>query len=251
MNVCSYHLQEAGATPVQELSFALATASAVLDTVRASGEVDDEDLRRGRSGASRSSSTPACASSPRSARCAPSRSSGTRSPRERYGVTDPKKRIFRYGVQVNSLGLTEQQPENNVHRILLEMLAVTLSQEGPRPRRAAAGLERGARPAAPLGPAMVAAHAADPRLRDRPPRVRATSSTARRVIEAKVEELKEAARARARAHRRHGRRDRGGRDAAPRSGRSSSRTRGASPRSRPASRSSSASTASRRASPRR
>ena len=80
------------------------------------------------SGASRSSSMPGCASSPRSARCAPSPSCGTRSRATRYGVTDPKQRLFRYGVQVNSLGLTEQQPENNVSRILIEMLAVTLSK---------------------------------------------------------------------------------------------------------------------------
>ena len=71
---------------------------------------------------------PACGSSPRCARCARSPNCGTRSPRERYGVTDPKQRLFRYGVQVNSLGLTEQQPENNVYRILIEMLAVTLSK---------------------------------------------------------------------------------------------------------------------------
>ncbi len=76
---------------------------------------------------------------------------------ERYGVADPKHRRFRYGVQVNSLGLTEAQPENNVYRILLEMLAVTLSQGRPRPRRAAARLERGAGPAAAVGPAVVAA----------------------------------------------------------------------------------------------
>ena len=71
---------------------------------------------------------PGCASSPSSARCAPSPSCGTRSPPTRYGVNDPKQRLFRYGVQVNSLGLTEQQPENNVTRILIEMLAVTLSK---------------------------------------------------------------------------------------------------------------------------
>ena len=81
------------------------------------------------SGASRSSSMPVSGSSPRSARCARSASCGTRSTAERYGVTDPKHRLFRYGVQVNSLGLTEPQPENNVYRILLEMLAVTLSRD--------------------------------------------------------------------------------------------------------------------------
>ena len=135
--------------------------------------------RRGRRGssarwsaASRSSSMPACASSPNCARCAPLPSCGTRSRRRAIGVTDAKQRLFRYGVQVNSLGLTEQQPENNVYRILIEMLAVTLSKQTPRARRAAAGLERGARPAAAVGPAMVAAHAADPRLRDRPPGIR-------------------------------------------------------------------------------
>ncbi len=72
---------------------------------------------------------PACASSPKSARCGPSSSCGTRSWRERYAITDPKQRLFRYGVQVNSLGLTEQQPENNVYRIFLQMLAVTLSRK--------------------------------------------------------------------------------------------------------------------------
>ena len=81
-------------------------------------------------------------------------------------------RRFRYGVQVNSLGLTEAQPENNVIRIVLEALGVTLSQERALPRAPAAGLERGARPAAAVGPAVVAAHPADPRLRDRPARVR-------------------------------------------------------------------------------
>ena len=83
---------------------------------------------------------------------------------DRYGVADAKLRRFRYGVQVNCLGLTEQQPENNVYRILIEMLAVTLSKARPGAGGAAAGLERGAGPAAALGPAMVAADAADPGL---------------------------------------------------------------------------------------
>ena len=91
---------------------------------------------------------------------------------ERYGVEDPKLRRFRYGVQVNSLGLTEQQPENNVYRILLETLAVVLSKSRARPRGAAAGLERGAGPAAALGPAVEPAHAADAGLRDRSARAR-------------------------------------------------------------------------------
>lgn len=127
INVCSYHLQEAGATPEQELAYALATAIAVLDTVKASGQVPDADF-------------PTVAS-----RISFFVNAGVRFVTElckmraftelwdeilktRYGVEDPKLRRFRYGVQVNSLGLTEPQPENNVYRILIEMLAVTLSK---------------------------------------------------------------------------------------------------------------------------
>jgi (2R)-ethylmalonyl-CoA mutase len=127
-NVCSYHLQEAGATPVQELAFALADALGVLDRVRARGRVDAAAF----------------------AQCVGRMSwfvnSGMRFIeemckmrafgalwdelcRERYGITDPKLRQFRYGVQVNSLGLTEQQPENNAWRILIEALGVTLSKD--------------------------------------------------------------------------------------------------------------------------
>ena len=124
------------------------------------------------SGASRSSSTPASASSKRCARCGRSRGCGTASALERYGVQDEKLRRFRYGVQVNSLGLTEAQPENNVQRIVLEMLGVTLSKDARARADPAAVLERGARPAPALGPAVVAAHAAGARLRDRPARVR-------------------------------------------------------------------------------
>lgn len=126
MNVCSYHLQEAGATPEQELAFALATACAVLDQVK--GQVPAEDF-------------PELVS-----RISFFVNAGIRFVTEmckmrafvdlwdeitetRYGVADPKLRRFRYGVQVNSLGLTEQQPENNVYRILIEMLAVVLSKK--------------------------------------------------------------------------------------------------------------------------
>ena len=125
MNVCSYHLQEAGATPEQELAFALATATAVLDELR--GKVPEEDFPK------------------LVGRISFFVNAGIRFVTEmckmrafvdlwdeicetRYGVSDPKYRRFRYGVQVNSLGLTEQQPENNVYRILIEMLAVTLSK---------------------------------------------------------------------------------------------------------------------------
>jgi (2R)-ethylmalonyl-CoA mutase len=127
-NVCSYHLQEAGATPVQEVAYALATAQELLDRVRASGEVSEADF-------------PALVG-----RISFFVNAGIRFLTEicklrafsqlwdeicleRYNVQDPRYRRFRYGVQVNSLGLTEQQPENNVYRILLEMLAVTLSRD--------------------------------------------------------------------------------------------------------------------------
>ncbi|GAC1315415.1 MAG: protein meaA [Acidimicrobiales bacterium] len=128
INVCSYHLQEAGATPTQELAFALATAVGVLDAVRESGQVAPDDF-------------PEVVG-----RISFFVNAGIRFIEElckmraftelwdrlcatRYGVTDPKLRRFRYGMQVNSLGLTEAQPENNVQRILIEMLGVTLSKD--------------------------------------------------------------------------------------------------------------------------
>ncbi|MEY2477931.1 MAG: ethylmalonyl-CoA mutase [Actinomycetota bacterium] len=128
INVCSYHLQEAGATPVQELAFTLATAIGVLDAVRASGQVSEEELPNV------------------VARISFFVNAGIRFVEEvckmraftelwdqicleRYGVQDPKQRRFRYAVQVNSLGLTESQPENNVQRIVLELLGVTLSRD--------------------------------------------------------------------------------------------------------------------------
>ncbi len=127
INVCSYHLQEAGATPVQELAFSLATAIAVLDTVKASGEMPPERFGEvvGRISffvnAGLRFVTELC-------KVRAFTVLWDEITRERYGVTDPKQRLFRYGVQVNSLGLTEQQAENNVARILIEMLAVTLSK---------------------------------------------------------------------------------------------------------------------------
>jgi (2R)-ethylmalonyl-CoA mutase len=128
INICSYHLQEAGATPTQEIAYAMATALEVLDRVRASGAVPEEEFGSV------------------VARMSFFVNAGVRFveemckmrafvemwdtiTRDRYGVTDPKERRFRYGVQVNSLGLTEAQPENNVYRIMLEMLAVTLSKD--------------------------------------------------------------------------------------------------------------------------
>jgi (2R)-ethylmalonyl-CoA mutase len=128
INICSYHLQEAGATPVQEVAYALSTAIAVLDAVRETGQVPQERFGEV------------------VARISFFVNAGVRFveemckmrafcrlwdelTKERYGVEDPKHRRFRYGVQVNSLGLTEAQPENNVQRIVLEMLAVTLSKD--------------------------------------------------------------------------------------------------------------------------
>jgi ethylmalonyl-CoA mutase len=128
MNVCSYHLQEAGATPVQELAFALATAIGVLDAVKASGECAGDRFGEvvGRISffvnAGLRFVTEIC-------KMRAFTELWDEITRERYSVSDPKHRLFRYGVQVNSLGLTEQQPENNVARILLEMLAVTLSKD--------------------------------------------------------------------------------------------------------------------------
>jgi ethylmalonyl-CoA mutase len=126
MNVCSYHLQEAGATPEQELSFALATATAVLDQLRPRVDPKDFPALVGRIpffvNAGIRFVTEMC-------KMRAFVDLWDEICEERYGVTDPKYRRFRYGVQVNSLGLTEQQPENNVYRILIEMLAVTLSKK--------------------------------------------------------------------------------------------------------------------------
>jgi (2R)-ethylmalonyl-CoA mutase len=127
MNVCSYHLQEAGATPVQEIAYSLATAIDVLDAVRDSGQVDAERF-------------PAVVGSisffvnagirfvEEMCKLRAFTELWDHICEERYGVADPKMRRFRYGVQVNSLGLTEAQPENNVQRIVLEMLAVSMSR---------------------------------------------------------------------------------------------------------------------------
>ena len=126
MNVCSYHLQEAGATPEQELSYALATAIAVLDELKPRVAPEDFPALCGRisffANAGIRFVTEMC-------KMRAFVDLWDEILTERYGVTDPRHRRFRYGVQVNSLGLTEQQPENNVYRILIEMLAVTLSKK--------------------------------------------------------------------------------------------------------------------------
>jgi (2R)-ethylmalonyl-CoA mutase len=126
-NVCSYHLQEAGATPAQELAFALATAVAVLDEVKNSGEVAEEDFSRV-VGSISFFVNAGVRFITEVSKMRAFVNLWDEIARDRYGVEDPKLRRFRYGVQVNSLGLTEQQPENNVYRILLSMLAVVLSK---------------------------------------------------------------------------------------------------------------------------
>ena len=128
MNVCSYHLQEAGATPVQELSYALATAVAVLDRIRDSGEVDDAGFANVVGGLSFFVNA-GMRFVTELAKMRAFTELWDEITRDRYGVADPAKRRFRYGVQVNSLGLTEQQPENNAYRILIEMLSVVLSKK--------------------------------------------------------------------------------------------------------------------------
>jgi len=127
VNVCSYHLQEAGATPVQEIAYALATAIGILDAVRDSGQIDPGDLPVvvGRISFFVNSGVRFVEET---CKVRAFTAMWDRICRERYGVEDEKLRRFRYGVQVNSLGLTEQQPENNVPRIVLESLGVTLSK---------------------------------------------------------------------------------------------------------------------------
>ena len=128
LNICSYHLQEAGATPTQELAYALCTAIAVLDDVRDSGQVPEDEFEHvvGRISFFVNAGVRFIEETCKM------RAFGRlwdEITRERYGVQDPKMRRLRYGVQVNSLGLTEAQPENNVQRIVLEMLGVTLSKD--------------------------------------------------------------------------------------------------------------------------
>ena len=128
INVCSYHLQEAGATPVQEIAYALSTAIAVLDEVKARGQVADEDFPRvfGRISFFVNAGVRFIEEH---AKLRAMSELWRKIGRERYGVTDEKLLRLRYGVQVNSLGLTEAQPENNVPRIVLEALAVTLGRD--------------------------------------------------------------------------------------------------------------------------
>jgi ethylmalonyl-CoA mutase len=128
INVCSYHLQEAGATPTQELAYALATAIDVLDAVKASGQVSPNEFAE-TVGRISFFVNAGIRFVEEMCKMRAFTQMWDRITRERYGVSDPKHRRFRYGLQVNSLGLTEAQPENNVQRIVLEMLGVTLSRD--------------------------------------------------------------------------------------------------------------------------
>ena len=127
MNVCSYHLQEVGATPVQEIAFSLANAIDILDAVRASGQVSDDAFPQVFASISFFVNA-GIRFVEELCKMRAFTELWDRIGSERYGITDERARRFRYGVQVNSLGLTEAQPENNVQRIMLEMLAVTLSK---------------------------------------------------------------------------------------------------------------------------
>ena len=128
INICSYHLQEAGATPVQEIAYSLCTAIAVLDAVRDSGQVPPDEFGNVVARMSFFVNAGVRFIEEMSKMRAFNRL-WDEITRDRYGVTDEKQRRFRYGVQVNSLGLTEAQPENNIQRIVLEMLGVTLSKD--------------------------------------------------------------------------------------------------------------------------
>ncbi len=128
MNVCSYHLQEAGATPIQEIAISLANAIDILDAVKASGQVSDEQFPQV-FGSISFFVNAGIRFVEEMCKLRAFTELWDRIGRERYNITDEKARRFRYGVQVNSLGLTEAQPENNVQRIVLEMLAVTLSKK--------------------------------------------------------------------------------------------------------------------------
>lgn len=127
VNICSYHLQEVGATPVQEIAFSLANAIDILDAVKASGQVPDQQFAQVFASISFFVNA-GIRFVEELCKMRAFTELWDRIGSERYGITDPKSRRFRYGVQVNSLGLTEAQPENNVQRIVLEMLAVTLSK---------------------------------------------------------------------------------------------------------------------------
>ncbi len=187
INVCSYHLQEAGATPVQEIAYALCTATTVLDAVRDSGQVPPERMGEVVARISFFVNAGVRFVEEMCKMRAFARLWDTIT-RERYGIADPARRRFRYGVQVNSLGLTEAQPENNVQRIVLEMLAVTLSRDA---RARAVSSRPGTRRWACLGPGTSSGACASSRCSrtSRTCSSTATCSNGSPVVEAKTAEL--------------------------------------------------------------
>ena len=249
INICSYHLQEAGATPTQELAYALCTAIAVLDQVKDSGQVSEDDFEKvvGRISFFVNAGVRFVEEMCKMRAFVELWDEITR---ERYGVEDPKMRRFRYGVQVNSLGLTEAQPENNVQRIVLEMLGVTLSKNA-RARAVqlpawneALGLPRPWDQQWSLRLQQVLAFESDLLEYD-------DIFDGSHVIEAKVAELVEGARGRDRPGPGDGRRDRRGRVRLHEAGAGQLARRPPRPRSSPARRRSSASTSTRPPSRRR
>ncbi len=210
MNVCSYHLQEAGATPVQELPRAR-HGDRRARTGPQIGEIDEAGFAEvvGRISFFVNAGmrfVTELAKMRAFVECGRGHARWLRH-------ADPAKRRFRYGVQVNSLGLTEQQPENNVYRILIEMLSVVLSKKARAPRHAAAGLERGARPAAAVRPTMVATPAGGSWPTKPTCSNPATFSTAARNLQP-WSQVEERGLGGNRRHRRDGRRRRSGRDGA-------------------------------------
>jgi hypothetical protein len=249
MNVCSYHLQEAGATPVQELAFALATAIAVLDAVKASRRSRGSGFRPKVVGRISFFVNAGIRFVTEMCKMRAFVSSGRRSPRALRRPDDEKRSAASATACRSTRSASPSSSRRTTSIASCSRCWRHAVEERARPRRAAAGLERGARPAAPVGPAMVAAHAADPGLRDRSARVR---RHLRRLPEIAARSSAEATRrAPSWPHRRHGRRRRCHRDrlheAAP--GREPTRRRLEG--SKPASRRSSASTPHRRPNPRR
>ena len=168
VNICSYHLQEAGATPVQEIAFSMCTAMAVLDAVEARVPAERMGAVFGRISFFVNAGVRFIEEH---AKLRAMATLWEELGRTRYGVSDERQLRFRYGVQVNSLGLTESQPENNVQRIVLEALAVTLGRNArARAVQLPAWNEALGLPA-PVGPAVVAPHPTGAGLRDRPARV--------------------------------------------------------------------------------
>ena len=166
-NICSYHLQEAGAVPMQELAYAMSSAIAVLDAVKARGSDMDGDAFGKVVGRISFFVNAGIRFVEECCKMRAFVELWNRITLDRYGIEDPKARLFRFGVQVNSLGLTESQPENNIQRIVLEMLAVVLSKKSRARAVQLPAWNEATGPAPAVGPAMGPAHSAGHGLRNR------------------------------------------------------------------------------------